>query len=155
MDAKEETKKVFLTEPIKILIGSILASVCTFIFSLLRPFQNWLATKLSFSQLLAITGACLSGLILTITYIFYLRKKLKENTPKLFYKFGIQWDDEQNPYCPTCSSRLAPYKEYQWQGWGCSCFVCKRIFSITKDDGSGKRLSFKEAVEIISKAKQT
>ena len=80
MDAKEETKKTFLTEPIKILIGKILALVCTFAVWLLYPFQNWLATKLSFSQLLGITGVCTSLLLLLTPYILYLRRKIKTLT---------------------------------------------------------------------------
>jgi hypothetical protein len=78
MDAREETKKVFLTEPLKKLIGYILASVLPFLLALIPRVRDLIQAAISFSLLLTIASVLLSGLILLAAYTYYLRKRLNQ-----------------------------------------------------------------------------
>jgi hypothetical protein len=101
---------------------------------------------LSFSLLLAIASALLSGLLLSVSYILYLhkeRKKLREeieseHTPK----FGVYWDKALNPHCPSCKNLLAlsTRHEHDW-GYGVlkpklDCLHCDKSVSLYDDNGN-------------------
>jgi hypothetical protein len=155
MDTKEETKKIFLTETIKKIVGYILASLPPLLLVLIHQIRDLIESAISFSLLLVITSVCISGLILSAAYIIHLRRKYN---PKLFDKFGICWSKKKRkPFCPICKKPLQ-YKEWgsgiaagsysnppdygrkiqkpkqsNFKYW---CLHCEKPFELLDDDGS-------------------
>ncbi len=81
MDAREEIKKTLLTEPLKKLIGYILALVSPLLLALIPRIRDLIQSAISFSLLLMITSVLLSGLLLLAAYTYHLRKKIKQPIP--------------------------------------------------------------------------
>jgi hypothetical protein len=154
MNTQEEVKKTVVTEPLKEAIKWLLASSSSFLLLCIPKVYSWLTTHLPFGLLLAIIGIEFLTISVLLSYVFYLRKRLNELVPTFIYKFGIQWDNEQNPFCPKCSNRLGPHTEWL-SGWGFECYECKKIYAIRKEDGSGQKISFQQAMKILRDAKQT
>jgi hypothetical protein len=80
MDTKEEVKKTLLTEPLKKLIGYILALAPPLLLPLIPQIRDLIQVTISFSQLLVIASLLLSAALLLTTYIFHLQKKIKGST---------------------------------------------------------------------------
>jgi hypothetical protein len=154
MDTKEEAKKVFLTEPLKKLIGYILASIAPLFLALIPQMRDLIQAAIPFPLLLAITSILLSGLILSTVYIIFLhkeRKGLKQQIEaKPLFKFGVYWDKETNPLCPSCKSALTLSRRHLFQ-WSDGlipepipdCLKCDK--GIQLFDDNGKELTFHEA----------
>ena len=62
-------------------------------------------------------------------------------------RFGVYWDREKNPYCPSCKSPLSGYSEYH-EGNGFMCSQCDKIILLMAKDGSN--LPYRQAMEILS-----
>jgi hypothetical protein len=140
-----ELKKAGVTEPVKEGIKWFLASGCTLLVVYAPPVYAWLKLRLPFWLLLAIAGIeFLTGSVL-LSYIFYLRKKIKSLVPNLFFRFGIQWDQELQPYCPKCAQRLEPYRK-TITGQGLRCHTCRWTHALVAEDGSGRTLTWNEAI---------
>jgi hypothetical protein len=111
MSAKEEIKKVLLTEPLKYVLALLMPPLVTFILASLPPARDrilaavpgWLLLMLASAELVVIGGL--------VTYARYLRKERRGLGEKLetrpAYMFGVGWDEKQNPLCPSCGTRLS------------------------------------------------
>lgn len=59
-------------------------------------------------------------------------------------KYGIYWDMQKNPHCPSCKTPLAAYGTYQFGGVGYRCIPCKKVFALT--DANGKKIEPAQAL---------
>src|ERR1051325_7598398 len=80
MDAKDETKKTFLTEPIKLGIKYVLGLLGPFILASIPKVRDWIQSTISYTLLLIIASALLSALLLASIYIYVLRKRVNQST---------------------------------------------------------------------------
>ena len=59
-------------------------------------------------------------------------------------KYGIYWDREKNPHCPSCKIPIAGYDSYG-SGKGYYCKPCNKVFRLT--DVSGKDI---DPLQVVS-----
>lgn len=81
--------------------------------------------------LLALLAA---SFVLNIVFLLVVWSTSKKEPFRL--KYGIYWDKEKNPHCPSCKIPVAAYGDYQTSGKGYYCKPCKKIFALA--DASGK-----------------
>jgi len=166
MNAKEEAKKVFLTEPLKMLVGYVIMSLSPFFLSLIPQIRDWFQSAAPYSLLLKFAGALLTALLLSGAYIFHLRKeasRLKEEQGSHpFFKFNVWWGKDHNPLCPTCKTNLLQSRgaAISMDGYSSSrapfslwCFNCNKPIDIVDDTDS--ELSLAEAKKRISNTTAT
>jgi hypothetical protein len=89
--------------------------------------------------------ATLLYLLLLASYIllcFKIRKKLNP-------KFGVSWDQEQEPYCPIHEKPLARHKTKINDNTvtGLDCVKCKHTYPLMTDEG--KRITLPEAKKLL------
>jgi hypothetical protein len=111
MSAKEETKKVLLTEPLKHLLGWLLPPLGLSLLSVIPQIRDRILTAVPPRMLLVLASAELVVIGGLVTYARYLRKERRGLGEKLearpTYMFGVGWDEKQNPLCPSCGTRLS------------------------------------------------
>lgn len=108
----------------------------------------------------ALTGLQLIAAILASAYIYNLRKQRKkiqaenvrlqdliDNPPRVF-RFGVYWDKDLIPYCPSCLKPLTNYGNWQYGGWGFNCVSCKDTVRMHNDEG--RVLELAEAKRLLS-----
>ncbi len=86
--------------------------------------------NLSNQVLLALLLASIAINILLVILIYSVTKK-----SPLKLKYGIYWDSEKNPYCPSCQKPIAGYNEYIYQK-GYYCKPCDKVFPLTDVSGN-------------------
>ena len=55
--------------------------------------------------------------------------------PEFRLKYGIYWDKDLNPHCPSCKIPVGGYGEYTGGGKGYYCKPCGKVFSLTDPHG--------------------
>jgi hypothetical protein len=70
--------------------------------------------------------------------------RLSTKRSSLRLKYGIYWDKDKNPHCPSCKTPLASYNNYAQHGPGYWCRPCKGHFRLA--DASGKNVEPAHAV---------
>lgn len=119
-----------------LLIGSLYLDIIPKIFQYLIP--NVSKEAILKIGTLAILLFFLSTALSIILYC-KLKNKLKPN-------FGVHWDKDKEPYCPTCKNLLSKY--YFNKKTALKCNACKEI-TIKLFDDNGKELSLDEAIELL------
>lgn len=111
MSAKEETKKVLLTEPLKHLLGWLLPPLGLSLLAVIPQIRDRILAAVPPRMLLVLASAELVVIVGLVTYARYLRKERRGLGEKLeakpIYMFGVGWDEKQNPLCPSCGTRLS------------------------------------------------
>jgi hypothetical protein len=87
-------------------------------------------SNLSNQVLLALLLASIAINILLAILIYGATKK---RPFKL--KYGIYWDSEKNPHCPSCQKPIAAYGQYT-TGKGYSCKPCGKVFPLADAGGN-------------------
>lgn len=96
-------------------------------------------SHLSNQVLVALLLASLAVNVLLALLIYVLSRK-----PVFKLKYGIYWDTERNPYCPSCQKPVAAYGEYQ-AGRGYFCKPCGKLFPLA--DASGNDMNPAEVIK--------
>ena len=155
MDAKEETKKVLLTEPQKILIQVSVPAIASFALSFVPRFQSWVVQRLSSASLLLIASFAFTAFVSSLGYAFYLRHKLRELSIKPVFAFGVLWDNNQNALCQVCETHLS----FSTSGGGyvgqhiepfLSCPKCNRGIDLI--DEQGQIITLSQAKKALHKS---
>ncbi len=68
---------------------------------------------------------------------------LSKNEP-FRLKYGIYWDKEKNPHCPSCKTPVAAYGNYQSGGRGYYCKPCKKVFPLA--DAAGNNINPEQVI---------
>ncbi len=92
-----------------------------------------------------VSTAILLYLILLASYVFLCFKIRKNLKPR----FGVLWDENKEPYCPTHEKLLTRHK-VKLGGKiesGLDCIKCNKTIPIITDEG--KRLSLSEAKKLL------
>lgn len=97
-------------------------------------------TALSKKVILALL---LLSLVLNIIFFLFVRATSKKELFKL--KYGIYWDKDKNPHCPSCKTPVAAYGSYQTGGTGYYCKPCKKVFALA--DASGNDIDPRTAID--------
>ena len=85
--------------------------------------------------------------ILSVAWLIYLLNKIK-----LKPRFGLYWDKENNPYCPSCKSLLSNYYEDSLYSKIDPHFICIKCGSnkpIHIRDENGNRMHLYQAVYLL------
>lgn len=82
------------------------------------------------------------SIILNIIFLLMVWSTAKKGSFRL--KYGIYWDMQKNPHCPSCKVPLAAYAAYQFGGVGYRCIPCKKVFALT--DANGKKIEPDQAL---------
>ena len=88
-----------------------------------------------------ILALLLLSLVLNIVFFLFVRAVSKKESFKL--KYGIYWDKDKNPHCPSCKIPVAAYGKYS-SGKGYFCRSCGKLFPLA--DASGKDIDPQTAV---------
>jgi len=111
MSAKEEIKKVFLTEPLKYLLGLLLPPLTALLLTALPETRDRILAAVPGGLLLALACAelvVIAGLLTYVHFLYRERRGLREKTAtRPTYMFGVGWDERQNPLCPSCGTPLS------------------------------------------------
>lgn len=86
---------------------------------------------------LLVTSAALNVVFLAIAW--YLSKG-----DGLRLKYGVYWDKQKNPHCPSCKKPISAYDSYQFHGKGYYCKPCNQVFPLT--DVHGNKIEPAQAV---------
>jgi hypothetical protein len=146
MDTKEEVKKVLLTEPLKQLIGRLFASLSPLLIALIPQVRNKIQDSIPFSLLLVVAFIELTiilGLLTLVVYLNSQKKNLEKQIESIpISRFGVYWDKQQNPLCPSCKSLLNLNTLYRAYVAGMSppdpklyCLQCKKYVDLSDDNG--------------------
>lgn len=115
MSAKEEIKKVLLTEPLKHLLAWLLPPLGLSLLAVIPQIRDRILAAVSPRMLLVLASAELVVIGGLVTYTRYLRKERRGLSEKLeakpTYMFGVGWDENQNPLCPSCGTPLSSTDE--------------------------------------------
>ncbi|HUX90139.1 MAG TPA: hypothetical protein VMV48_05560 [Gallionellaceae bacterium] len=76
---------------------------------------------------------------LVLNFIFLIVVWLTSKKEPFRLKYGIYWDKDKNPHCPSCKIPVAAYGDYQLGGRGYYCKPCKKVFALA--DASGKNIN--------------
>lgn len=114
-------------------ITSIFSILIIVLISIYDPFTKILQKYISFSILIVLLLVLFVALILSLIYIIYLKKKLK---PSLIKSLGVYWDEELNPYCPSCKTLLSNYAYYgngSKHHPGMKCIACDKLIQFSDE----------------------
>ena len=75
---------------------------------------------------------------LALNVIFLVVVWLTSKKEPFRLKYGIYWDKDKNPHCPSCKIPVATYGEYQVGGKGYYCKPCNKVFALA--DASGNNI---------------
>ena len=84
----------------------------------------------------------ISSLLLNIVLAIVIWATKKKG--KFILKYGIYWDKNKNPYCPSCKTPLAAYGRYTL-GLGYYCRACRKEFPLA--DSTGKDVNPADAIK--------
>jgi hypothetical protein len=124
-------------------IGEAIAALLLLLFGTLFwvTFPTLLAplwTRLEPQTLQRILGLSLLSVLVLLAYVLYLHRRLRN---KLRIMFGIQWDRQENPYCPSCNKLLSMYGlERCYDDPGFFCISRKQNISMRNEAGESLTL---------------
>lgn len=111
MSAKEEIKKVLLTEPLKYALGRLLPPLTLFLLAVIPQIRDRILAAIPAWLLLLLACAELVAIMILLTFVHSLRGERRGLRKKLetrpTYMFGVGWDENQNPLCPSCETPLS------------------------------------------------
>lgn len=139
MSVADKLKEAVLSRAVEASAASItvlLGWAVSEIAPILLPSIEAVATK---KLLLSLLGLSLLLNLALLALIWLLSKK----PPQFRLKYGIYWDKDKNPHCPSCKTPVAAYNEYQ-SGKGYYCKPCKKVFPLA--DASGNDIDPKIAI---------
>jgi len=152
MDAKEETKKTIITEPLKIIIQSVLPLIGTFLVARIPLVRDQIWPAIPKWLLMALLVVAASATLLLFrryrksrcqalnlqTEIENLEKQIHDlKNPShvpLPYQFGARWTQEGEPRCPYCEGVLINYVGR----------IGSRKMAILDCSGCGRRIQLKD-----------
>lgn len=150
----DQLKTISITTILTVLVSGLVTMLVTIWLSIRDPMADIVISTVPKSVVVILPLLLLSSLILAVSYIFYLRNKLKD---KLFISFGIYWDNNLNPYCPTCQKLLSNYALYKDASGhsrpGLFCINCKHVVRIS--DGETIFMAIDEAKDKLQRLRKT
>lgn len=81
---------------------------------------------------------------LALNAVFAVALWFTSRRSQFVLKYGIYWDRDSNPHCPSCKTPVAAYGSYQVGGKGYYCKPCKQVFKLA--DASGKDIAPEQAI---------
>jgi hypothetical protein len=143
----EKMKDEFADKLATALVLAIVGGVSYLIVPAAESVWAVLATNIDPHRALGIATLLLLASI-TLAVLLYLSKRSLKNAlleDKLRAAFGVLWDGELEPYCPTHQTPLSGYGKH-WEGsdtWAFRCVACNAYISLSDDNG--KSLSLPQA----------
>lgn len=129
----QKLKELLLEHTLTLVVIPSLALFGTLFWTAMPTLLAPLWSRLEPQKLQRILGLSLLSVLVLLAYAFYLHRKLKT---KLRVMYGIQWDREDNPYCPGCDKPLSNYEDNPYVGIGFHCLTCKALVSMYEPDGT-------------------
>lgn len=81
---------------------------------------------------------------IVLNFIFALIVWFSSKSDVLRLKYGVYWDRQKNPHCPSCKKPISDYNDYGLSGTGYNCRPCRQIFPLT--DATGKPIPPAQAI---------
>lgn len=113
--------------------ASMTALIAWSLYKLLPALLPSLLSALSMPILLSLLGTSL-----LMNFVFLIIVWVNESKREFRLKYGIYWDKDKNPHCPSCKIPLAAFGSYQMGGTGYYCKPCKQVFPLA--DATGKNI---------------
>ncbi len=138
MKFKEKVKEIIIsrvTEGLAISVSILVIWVASVVGPALMP-----AIELSLSKSLLVS-LLMASLVLNIVFLGLFRVFQKKIDFRL--KYGIYWDSDKNPHCPSCKKPISSYDKYI-TGWGYYCKPCNKVFPLS--DASGNDIKPYQAI---------
>ena len=95
----------------------------------------------------AVSKRVLLALLVTsgvLNFIFLVVAWHSSKGDDLRLKYGIYWDKQKNPHCPSCKKPISGYNSYQFSGKGYYCKPCNKVFPLT--DAHGNQIEPAQAI---------
>lgn len=86
----------------------------------------------------AVSTRVLLALLVTsliLNFIFLLIAWVSSRGDGLRLKYGVYWDKQKNPHCPSCKRPLSRYGEYHLSGTGYFCKACNEVIPLADARG--------------------
>ncbi|MBZ4187216.1 hypothetical protein K7B09_12880 [Thermomonas sp. RSS23] len=71
-----------------------------------------------------------------LNVIFFVATWYSSKSDDLRLKYGVYWDKQKNPHCPSCKKPISGYASYQFHGKGYYCKPCNKVFPLTDAQGN-------------------
>jgi hypothetical protein len=139
---KENTIQLILSGLFAIL-GFLIGSIYSEAFQTILPtVLQEMSKTLILKMLLVAIIICV--LLIALSFAIYFHFKTK-----LIPKFGVVWDKNKEPYCPTCEKPLAKHLAKFEDNIiaGIDCVKCKKSFTLLTDEGG--RITLIEAKQLL------
>lgn len=98
-------------EPLKYVFGRLLPLLALFLMTVISLARDRILAPTPARLLLVLACVGLAAITVLLTYLHTLRverRGLKEKLEtKPTYMFGVGWDEQQNPLCPSCGTPLS------------------------------------------------
>gem|GEM_PF-6458563 len=98
--------------------------------SIQDPLADIVISKVPKSIVIILPLLLLLSLILAVSYIIILRKKLND---KLVSCCGVYWDKNLNVYCPSCQKLLGNYAYYNNKP-AFRCINCNKVINLSDEE---------------------
>lgn len=111
----------------------------------------WAASQITPAVLPAVEAAVSKQVLLALlvssialNIIFFIVICFHSKSDVLQLKYGIYWDKQKNPHCPSCKKPISGYGDYGFNGTGYYCKTCDQIFPLA--DAMGKSVLPDQAI---------
>ncbi len=127
------------------LLGLFLSPILGYLLSSYTPLVASLEAYMSYKWMLLVSTSLLFVLCLVVPMYIQLSIKYKRKT-KLSAHFGVFWDNNQEPYCPSCEIPLS--QMVFDEKTDLSCIKCNQSLWLTSKD---KDISLEDARALLKK----
>jgi len=137
----QKIKDQLLSHVVTIGIGMVGALLLFVGKEVLPPVLPVLLGKMPSRAILALLALSIILNIALLVIVLLVRKQ-----QRLKVMFGIYWDSDNVPHCPSCKSMLCNYDYYRsdYGGFGFYCIKCGKFVAI--QDESGQNIPLPEAL---------
>lgn len=138
MQLLEKLKEAVLSRAVEASAASMLVIAGFLANDIVLPLLPYIESAVSKKSMLSLLALSLFANIALLALIFLLTRR-----SQFVLKYGIYWDKDKNPHCPSCKTPVATYNEYS-SGKGYFCKPCKKLFPLA--DASGNDISPEQAI---------
>jgi hypothetical protein len=141
---KEKAAEVGVSEVTKKILEYTLIPAIPLVLGLVPQVRDRMLAVLSPGQIAAILAISMSLNLASVLYLLHLRRLIRSALDsalefKPIARWGIWWDAEANPLCPSCKTLM------QLRGTGpeekLRCDPCRAVFTLKTDTGGHVQLA--------------
>lgn len=132
MSFAEKLKDSILSHAVEASAASIVVVMGFLVNDIALPLLPYIEDAISKKSLLSLLVLSLFVNLSLLAFVWLLARK-----DELRLKYGIYWDKNKNPHCPSCKKPLSAFGDYGTSGKGYFCKSCSKVIPLTDAFGNG------------------